>query len=131
MKAQTLFLVGLFLMIFALAGCLIATFLNDDAAEKNAAIVKSDTQFDHREQNLLNVMTVNQLIEIFSYHPGELYLGDLQLLDRPLQELAIALNSTHDVFEPVEVGLESDELGIVLVEVDDWTDGVEVYVLPA
>ncbi len=72
----------------------------------------------------------NRIIQISLFRPHELYLGDLQLLDRPLQELAIALNSTHYVFEPVDVGLESDELGMVLVEVDDRIDGVEVRVLP-
>ena len=72
----------------------------------------------------------NRIIQISLFRPHELYLGDLQLLDQPLQELAIALNSTHYVFEPVDVGLESDELGMVLVEVDDRIDGVEVRVLP-
>ncbi len=56
--------------------------------------------------------------------------GRISRLEDLPTELAIALNSTHYVFEPYEVGLESGELGMVLVEVDDRIDGVEVRVLP-
>ncbi len=79
----------------------------------------------------LKVDDQNRIIEISVFRPHELYLGDLQLLDQPLQELAIALNATNYLFESVDVGLESNQLGIVLVEVDDKIDGVEVRVLSA
>lgn len=74
----------------------------------------------------LTVDSEIKIIEISVFRPNEVYLGDVQLLNRNIQELAIELNSTKYVFEPVDVGLESVELGIVLVEVDGFIDGVEV-----
>jgi hypothetical protein len=74
----------------------------------------------------LTVDSNKKIHQISIFRPNEVYLGDIQLLNRSIQELAFALNSTNDVFEPVDVGLESDELGIVLVEVDGFIDGVEV-----
>ena len=74
----------------------------------------------------LTVDSSKNIHQISIFRPNEVCLGDIQLLNRNIQELAIELNSSKYVFEPVDVGLESDELGIVLVEVDGFTDGVEV-----
>ncbi|QDT44957.1 hypothetical protein Pan241w_50740 [Gimesia alba] len=50
-------------------------------------------------------------------------LGEIQLLNRALQQATSELNGTKNLFEQVDVGLENAELGIVLVEVDGVIDG--------
>lgn len=74
----------------------------------------------------LTVDSENKIIEIAVFRPNEVYLGEVQFLNRPIQELALELKSTNYLFESVDVGLESDELGIVVVEVDELVDCVEV-----
>ncbi|QDV53187.1 hypothetical protein [Gimesia fumaroli] len=68
----------------------------------------------------------NRIIHISVFRPREVRLGEIQLLNRALQQVTVELNGTNDLFEQVDVGLENEELGIVLVEVDGMIDGVEV-----
>ena len=87
----------------------------------------SEDIYDFSEDRVhLTVDSENKIIEIAVFRPNEVYLGEVQLLNRPIQELALELNSTNYLFESVDVGLESDELGIVVVEVDELVDCVEV-----
>lgn len=74
----------------------------------------------------LAVDSSKKIYQIYIFRPNEVCLGDIQLLNRNIRELAIELNSSKYVFKPVDVGLGSKELGIVLVEVDGFIDGVEV-----
>lgn len=87
----------------------------------------SEDIYDFSEDRVhLTVDSENKIIEIAVFRPNEVYLDEVQLLNRPIQELALELNSSKYVFKPVDVGLGSKELEIVLVEVDGFTDGVEV-----
>ena len=81
-----------------------------------------------KDQVHLTVDSQNRIIHISVFRPREVRLGEIQLLNRALQQVTSELNGTNDFFEQVDVGLENAELGIVLVEVDGVIDGVEVSV---
>ncbi|WP_298864022.1 hypothetical protein [uncultured Gimesia sp.] len=74
----------------------------------------------------LTVDSERKIIQIAVFPPNEVYLGEIQLLKRELQELIIELSAANVGFESIDSGLQSDELGIVLVEVDGRIDSVEL-----
>lgn len=77
----------------------------------------------------LTVDSELNIIQIAVFPPNEVYLGEIQLLNRNLQELMIELSAANYDFESIDSGLHSSELGIVLVEVDGRTDSVELIPL--
>ena len=74
----------------------------------------------------LTVDSERKIIQIAVFPPNEVYLGEIQLLKRELQELIIELSAANVGFESIDSGLQSDELGIVLVEVAGRIDSVEL-----
>lgn len=67
------------------------------------------------------------VIEYSLFAPLQVYLKGIQLLGRKANEVYSQLQDAGLIFEPNDVGMESLEFGVNLVEIEEIIDCVEVF----
>lgn len=66
--------------------------------------------------------------EIFVFRPNLVTLDSVQLLGRDMQELTSELDKTKFVFEEDEAGIYCNHARLLIVDVDGFSDSIEIYI---
>ncbi|MFL1467590.1 hypothetical protein [Marinobacter sp. HN1S83] len=87
----------------------------------------TETVLAYDEESIhLEVDSEGVVVLVSAFQPREVFLDGIQLLGRPLNQIAEALSSAGVQFEENDVGLWCDQAGVNIVVVDDIVDGVEL-----
>lgn len=81
--------------------------------------------FDHHCLHV-TLDSANLVVEVSIFRPRRAILAGVQLLGRPLDDVARELTNAGVKTQPTDVGLLCPSVGAHLVEVEDVVDGVEL-----